>query len=369
MFLSSRPEAAHEVPWPLTSPREGRRRADVKSFLRWWRAPVWLLALATGAKSFIDNPILGSERLNRRGLHAVRFSLAHRLAWWRRGRLAAAVPGAWRERFDRDGYVEVRDLLPAETFARLQQSLLDREFDSRQQQQGDAITRRVPIGPELLRSVPELRNMVEDRSWRSLFAYVASTRAEPLYYIQTIVSGHASGTPDPQLELHSDTFHPSLKAWLFLTDVTDDQGPLTYVAGSHRLTPARLAWEKARSITIKHSDRLSQRGSLRVRPEELPGLGLPQPTRLAVPANTLVVIDTCGFHARGSCDRPTVRAEIWAYVRRTPFLPWTGFDLLSWKPLAVRRATWLPIVLDKLDRHGIMKQHWQPAGRKRPVDP
>jgi hypothetical protein len=279
------------------------------------------------------------------------------------------VPAVWRERFDRDGYVEIRDFLPTETFERLQQSLTKRELDGREQQQGDAITRRVPVGPGLLRNVPELRKMVEDRSLRSLFAYVASTRAEPLYYVQTIVSGHASGAPDPQLELHADTFHPSLKAWLFLTDVTDDQGPLTYVAGSHKLTPARLAWEKARSITIKGSDRLSQRGSLRIRPDELPALSLPEPTRFAVPSNTLVVIDTCGFHARGSCDRPTVRAEIWAYVRRTPFLPWTGLHLLSWRPLAIRRAMWLPSILDRLDRLGLVKQHWRPAGRKRAIDP
>ena len=368
MFQPSRPEPAHEVPWPL-SPPATPRGLSIKSLLRWWRAPLWLFALATGAKSFADNPILGSERLNRRGLHATRVRLAHRVAESRRRRLAGPVPAEWREAFDRDGYIAVRDFLPPETFARLRDALLTRQFDAREHQQGDAITRRVPIGPELLRTVPELRDTLDARSWRSLLAYVASTRSEPLYYIQTIVSGHATGGPDPQLELHADTFHPSLKAWLFLTDVTDDQGPLTYVPGSHRLTPARLAWEKARSIAIAESDRLSQRGSLRVRPDELPGLGLPQPTRLAVPANTLVVIDTCGFHARGSCDRPTVRAEIWAYARRTPFVPWTGFDILSWKPIALRRATWLPAILDKLDRFGIKKQHWHPAGPKRPIDP
>jgi hypothetical protein len=211
--------------------------------------------------------------------------------------------------------------------------------------------------------------MLDDRGWRALFAYVASTRSAPLYYVQTIATGHPGGGPDPQLELHADTFHPSLKAWLFLTDVTDDQAPLTFVAGSHRLTPERLAWEQARSETIADSDRLSQRGSLRIAPGELPALGLPPPTRFAVPANTLVVIDTCGFHARGSSDRPTVRAEIWAYVRRTPFVPWTGFDLLSWKPLAVRRAAWLPRIVDRLDRLGLRRQHWLPAGRKRPIDP
>jgi len=354
--------------------RQDRRHADslrvtTPSFLRWWRAPLWLLELATGAKSFADNPILGSEALNRRGLHVARLKLAHRLAWSRRRRLAAAVPEEWRERFDRDGFVELRDFLPTDVFARLQQALLTGEFEARQQRQGNTVTRRVPIGPELLREVPDLRATLDKPRLKALLAYVASTRAQPLYYIQTIVTGHADGPPDPQLELHADTFHPSLKAWLFLTDVTGDQGPLTYVAGSHRLTPERIAWEQARSIGVKDSDHLSQRGSLRIAPQELPALGLPQPTRFAVPANTLVVIDTCGFHARGSSDRPGVRAEIWAFVRRTPFLPWTGFDLLSWAPLAARRAGWINRINDRLDRAGLKKQHWQPAGRRRPIDP
>ena len=142
----------------------------------------------------------------------------------------------------------------------------------------------------------------------------------------------------------------------------EDGRPLTYVAGSHRLTPERIAWEKRRSVEIANADRLSQRGSLRVRPDELPALGLPQPTHFAVPANTLVVADTCGFHARAASDRPTLRIEIWAYSRRSPFLPWTGLDLLSWRPLAVRRAEWLGGIIDWLDRRGWMKQQWRRSG-------
>ena len=347
----------------------GFNPVTARNILSWWRAPLWLLELATGAKSFADNPILGSPALNRRGLHVARLKLAHALAWSRRRRLARAVPSEWRERFDRDGYVEVRDFLPANAFDRLRDGLLSRELDAREQQQGDTITRRVPIGPALLVTVPELRDLLASGRWRSLLAYVASTRAEPLYYVQTILSGHAPGGPDPQLELHADTFHPSLKAWLFLTDVSDGQGPLTYVPGSHRLTPERIAWEQARSVAIAGSDRLSQRGSLRVAPEELPGLNLPPPRRFAVPANTLVVIDTCGFHARGGSDGRHVRAEIWAYARRTPFVPWTGLDLSSLPPIAIRRAQWLPHIVDMLDRLGLKKQHWRPAGRKRPIDP
>ena len=341
----------------------------MKSIARVAAAPLWVAQLVTGAKSFVDNPILGSERLNRRGLHVARLKLAHSLAWARRRRLASAVPADWQKSFDRDGFVEVRDFLPPDAFERIRFALLDNEFETREHKQGNTVTRRVVIGPELLRKVPDLQKMLQSKRWRSLLAYIASTRAEPFYYVQTIVTGHSDGEPDPQLQLHADTFHPSLKAWLFLTDVTNDQGPLTYVAGSHRLTPERLDWEQRRSVSIGEADRLSQRGSMRIDPEELPSLGLKPPRRFAVPANTLVAIDTSGFHARGSSDRPTVRAEIWAFSRRTPFIPWAGFNLMSWDPVASRRAEWMSGAVDRLDRLGIKKQHWQPAGRRRPTDP
>lgn len=343
--------------------------ASVRQLARWWRAPFWLLALGTGYKSFADNPVLGSRRLNRAGLHARRLKLAHAFAWSRRRRLAAKVPPQWREQFDRDGFVAIRDFLPADEFAALRDRLLNGQFETRAHQQGDTVTRRVAVGPALLEQVPELRPLLRRRDLKALLSYVASNRTAPLFYVQTVAAGVVDGPPDPQLQLHSDTFHPSLKAWLFLTDVADDERPLTYVAGSHRLTPERLAWEQARSIGIREADRLSQRGSLRVEPDELPALNLPQPTRFTVPANTLVVIDTCGFHARGDADRPTVRVELWAYSRRSPFLPWTGLDPLSLPGIAERRAGWAASLLDFAERRGWATQHWRDVGLKRPIEP
>ena len=326
------------------------------------RAPIWVAAILTGAKSFVDNPILGSARLNRLGLHAWRLKTAHRLAERRRARLAHMIPADLRADFERDGFIAVREFLPTDQFAALKSSLLRIETECRSHQQGDTVTTRVPVDAELLRNVPALAALLRNRKFRGIMAYVASTRSEPLYYLQAIAGGVASGPPDPQLELHSDSFQPSLKAWLFLTDVEADGRPLTYVAGSHRLTPERLAWEKRQSVDIKSADRLSQRGSLRISARELAHLGLPQPTHFVVPPNTLVAADTCGFHARASSDHPTLRIEIWAFCRRSPFLPWTGFDLLSWKPIALRRARWLAAALDWLDRRGWGKQHWRPAG-------
>ena len=331
--------------------------------------PFSFLALFTGAKAFCDNPFLGSGRLNRLGLHTLRLRAAHALAGWRRSRLSQLLPPELREQFDRDGFVEIRDFLPPDDFRRLQAAILSAEEECRIHQQGDTITRRVAVTPGVRRQFPELDRLLRDRTWRGIMSYVASTRSKPLYYIQTILGGAALGPPDPQNELHADTFQPSLKAWLFLTDVPEDGRPLTYVPGSHRLSRARIDWEKRRSIDVlENGDRLSQRGSLRISSSELEALGLPRPRSFSVPANTLVAVDTCGFHARAGSGRPTVRTELWAYCRRTPFLPWAGAGPLSWSPIADRRGEWLNKAVDWLDRAGLMKQHWRTAGRKRTTD-
>jgi len=361
MFARSQLERG-SVPFDVSPSTRAPHAGGSGGASRWWRAPLWLAAVFTGAKSFVDNPILGSKRLNRAGLHGWRLKAAHRLATWRRSRLAHRLPTDVRTQFDRDGFIVLPDFLPPEQFKALKSALVDIGDECRTQQQGDTITTRTAVGPEQLRQVPALRGLLESPRWRSVMAYVASTRSEPLYYLQAIAGGVAEGPADPQVQLHSDSFQPSLKAWLFLTDVAEDGRPLTYVAGSHRLTPERLAWERRKSVEIDTADRLSQRGSFRVSADELPGLGLPAPTHFAVPANTLIAADTCGFHARAASDRPTLRIELWAYCRRSPFLPWTGLDLLSWGPIGSRRAQWLNRAIDWLADHGWMKQHWRPAG-------
>ena len=146
--------------------------------------------------------------------------------------------------------------------------------------------------------------------------------------------------PDPQTNLHADTFHPSVKAWFFLTDVAEDEGPFVYVPGSHLMTEKRLAWEREMSIrAAENADKYSARGSFRIKPggARLASASA-RPRAFAVPANTLVVADTVGFHARGFSARPSRRVEIWAYGRRNPFLPWTGFDPMSLPGIAEARV-------------------------------
>jgi hypothetical protein len=336
-------------------------------FLRPLLAPVWAAQILTGARSFLDNPLIGSQRLNDRGLHAWRVERANAMAAQRRGRLSGLISAGDREAFKRDGFVCIPDFLPPETFASLQRGVSDWQGPAREMVQGDTITRRYALDPAAVRAVPALAAFRDDRRWRGLARYISSFDIEPLLYIQSILSHRHAAPSDPQTSLHADTFHPSMKAWLFLHDVLPEDGPLTYVPGSHRVTPERLAWERRRSLEVRDSgDFLSARGSFRIERSELAGLGLPQPTAFAVPANTLVIADTFGFHARAASTRPSTRIEIFAYSRRNPFLPFTGLDPWSLPGIAERRVPLLWLTHDIYRRW--IGQPWAKAGLKKPGD-
>ncbi|MCW7538368.1 phytanoyl-CoA dioxygenase family protein [Aquabacterium sp. A7-Y] len=333
-------------------------------------APLWALSLLTPAKSFRDNPLIGSARLNAWGLHERRLRAAHALAAWRRARLAPLVSPEDRAAFDRDGFVVKRDVLPAAVFERLRERVLAHRAPAREMVQGDTITRRIALDRPFLDALTEVREVIAGPLWHGLTRYVGSFDQEPVSYVQTILSQVRAAPPDPQTHLHADTFHPTVKAWLFLTDVQADAGAFCYVPGSHRLSPERLAWERELSlVAARHADRYTSRGSFRITRDGLAALGLPEPRLFDVPANTMVVADTFGFHARGPAVRPSVRIELWGYGRRNPFLPWTGLDPLSWPGIAEARTPVYWRAMDLRERWGGKRSPWRDAGHITPDAP
>jgi Phytanoyl-CoA dioxygenase (PhyH) len=333
-------------------------------------APVHLMALASGAKSFRDNPIIGSPRLNRAGLHAARMRLACRMADWRRERLAPLVSAEDRAAFGRDGFVVKRDFLSKSAFAAAKRQALELAAPAREQAQGDAITRRIALDLRALAGVPAVRAMIESPEWLGLVRYVGASRLEPLVYIQTIFAHAREAPPDPQTRLHADTFHPSVKAWFFLTDTGEEEGPFIYVPGSHRPTRRRLAWERRVSLTARDSaDLQMSRGSPRIAAEDLRRLGLGPPKVFAVPENTLIVADTMGFHARGISVRPSARVEIWAYGRRNPFLPWLGCDAAAFPLIKGRAVPFYWAAMDVCEALKLGRNPWRIAGTSTALSP
>jgi hypothetical protein len=322
------------------------------------KALTWPFGVIGQEKSFAANPILGSPRLNRLGLHRFRVKAAARLTEMRRRALAPFVPAADREAFDRDGFVCRPDHLPPEVFAAVTAEVFGRDLPAWEMRQGQTVTRMIPLTEGTRPLLPRTVAAVREPSLRALTGYVAGRGGAPIHFIQTVIAEPHRGAPDaqtdPQTDMHSDTFHATAKFWLFLRDVGEEDGPFLYVPGSHRLTPARLGWEYAQSLSAAGDPRAHHRfGSFRIRSGELAALGLPPPRRMAVKANTLVIADTYGFHARSVSHRATLRVELHGHLRRNPFVPWNGLDALD-LPLIRGRA---------LDIHLALLRHFGQKGR------
>jgi len=327
------------------------------------------LALLSGAKSFRDNPVIGSRRLNRLGLHVGRIRLADAVTAQRRWRLGRRIDPADRRQYAEQGFVIRENLLPPEQFEALRREVYGSAWPRLEMRQGNAITRRVALDRAHLRdSHPQLEALLASREIRDLIRYVAGTGAEPIFSLQAILAGLPSERPDPQATLHADTFHSIAKAWFFLHDVAESEGPFAYVPGSHRMTPERLGWERRQSLeAADHPIPYHARGSFRVGPDDLAAMGLPAPRRFAVKANTLVVADTRGFHGRTASDHPTCRVEIYASLRRNPYLPWNGLDPLALPWVRGRVGSLQLTALERLQQLGLAKMPWKPAGQG-PID-
>lgn len=290
--------------------------------------PWWVLCVFTQGKSFVGNPVLGNKLLNRMGLHVFRLVFAHAARRVRLLTISPFVDKQFRQQYWQNGFVIIENFLPDVEFQKLNHVVRQKgkTHEVRECIQGDTLTHRVLLDEKALKTLPEINELIENSKYKGLMALVGATYKRPLFYIQRIANQAVKGKVDPQKSLHSDTFHPTMKAWYFLDDVSLDKGPFNYVPGSHRLTLKRLKWEYARSIDFDTLENVySKRGSFRPSAQNMIQMGYGKVKAVTVKRNTLVVADTHGYHCRGATQTKASRLEIWAFCRTNPFSLIAGF--------------------------------------------
>lgn len=302
-----------------------------------------MLSIFSTKKSF-DDRWIGSEFLNRRGLHPWRMRAAQTCLEVRRI-LSPGHSGALRDamrQIELEGFAVVENFLPHDIFSEIAKES-EQAFDKLEQERpvidnlvpgfgarqnfsggfdrydGGTLNRFLDIDPT---KYPAAARFVNDPRIGSLANEICGRPHVPhKTSLYLTVHGSDQHNADIQKAFHRDTYFSSMKFWYFLHPVTSTEGPFTYVPGSHLLTKERLAWEQemASNAAQHRAGVENQGGSFRIDAQELPALGLEQPVEITCPGNTLVIADTLGFHRRGDAIPGSRRLAVYGWNRPYPF--------------------------------------------------
>lgn len=270
--------------------------------------PIWRLASA--------DKLVASRTLNLFGGQLLRILVAHGLHRALRAKPHRTL-AAHCEELDRNGILKIEDFLDRNLFERVQALALARIEDlaipRATHHHGPTIVEHLALDelPEVDRAA--LEPWLNHDDLLSIVRWAERRRIDAQHGAMILerVRFGEPGRHDPETVLHSDIFFPTHKVWLYLSDVSAEDGPLVYVERSHRLSLARLSREYDNSIR-------DQALSRRISSEELAELGLRERS-FAVPGNTLVIADTSGYHRRSVANQPRQRLALHMSFRFNPF--------------------------------------------------
>ena len=121
---------------------------------------------------------------------------------------------------------------------------------------------------------------------------------------------------DENRDFHYDTFHNTFKAWLFLNNVSEKQGPFHIIPESHKFSIKRFFSEYW--FSILYSLKIINEGSFRVDKKKKIKLSK-ESIKAEVLENTLVVANTHGLHCRGDAENGAIREAIHFWTREHPY--------------------------------------------------
>lgn len=216
---------------------------------------------------------------------------------------------------ERDGVVVIPNFLPETHFSEImrdyRQSRQEAQIGGYQTEWVHGLIRESRNFSAEQQRYPSFRKYIEENPciYRIVSA-VLKTRIKysaPVYAEVFHNPAPTASNIDAENILHADLHFPTIKLWLYLSDVSAKNGALTYATGSHKLSNVRLAHEydlSIRQAKLKNgrerefSERLLDRGRNKIDGAVLHKMGATE-KQVCGKANTLVVTNNFGFHKRG----------------------------------------------------------------------
>ena len=266
----------------------------------------WPLVLSN--QKFIESD------LNSKGLHIYRILLSHNIYINRMPHPEVNRGISLAEAFAKDGFVIIRDFLDEDKLQYLKTVIDDMRINNKPAQDInflDAVKR--PSEQHAMNANDLFKSLIKVPEFGS-DGVGGFPRTQMWHYKHT--------TDDPQYKWHTDTFQPTLKCWLYIDRITEENGVLSLIPKSHLPTENRLSWDYQKSIdhtTKDKSFRLAEFGTEEDEMKAIEENGFAKPIMAEGAANTLVAVNTYGFHKRGKSQPGVERNSLSLQYRPLAF--------------------------------------------------
>lgn len=272
-------------------------------------------------KKFNKFPILINKKLAMHDFHIFRIKIAEIITSYRRNKLNINVSNPYVSTLLKDGIVIINNFLDNDSFEKLKQ-----EIDNN-------INKNLVFNNETHKI---LNNMKNNQLYNVANFINNKTLNDILYSILAIDPNHFYSSKrsrvlfqklkqntcgDIQTQIHTDTFQHTYRWWFYLSDVTENDGAFRYSKDSHINDENRINFEREMYSkvlkNIKKLDSESQGGSYRY--QQYGNESDIKLDSIVVPKNTLIVVNTHGFHGRGVIQPGHERYSLFGYSRINPY--------------------------------------------------
>lgn len=231
----------------------------------------------------------------------------------------------------KDGIIFIENFLPKDELESIKKEFEDsKNFVGvySEIEDGDSIWARRKFNRAQYANLPSTKKFLSNSRLLNLI-YAGEARVVPIVavWFDTVSypKRETNGKHDSSIveSRHSDIFYPAHKVFYFPYDVKDEDGPLNFSRGSHKISARRLWIEYKKSI---EAGRTESEDFFHVNDSESTYLKLKN-IKAIVPENTLVVMNGCAFHKRGDAVAGAKRSVIFTQFRYNPFSLKTKINL------------------------------------------
>jgi hypothetical protein len=176
----------------------------------------------------------------------------------------------------------------------------------------------VDIDEKIKIEYPNLYNLMFNKKIRDFFINCEQKKDIKIYIHLEKIKTINNLNLDSQKKYHYDTFYNTFKAWLYIDDVTLDDGPFFYIKNSHKVSVKRFFIEWIFSILYafnKNIDPSFRFGNSSKNQKKLNAIA----KKFDNNKNTFITANTHGLHRRGDSKLNTIRNSIHFYSRENPF--------------------------------------------------